>query len=218
MTTTLTNSTGRVTASGVAWGVGVGLALCLLTGLSPFSQVDRNALALLAITVSVLLGVLTVTTKDIRTNPIANGRRGVIAGLALALVIALGDPMFALTAALWIVPASLIGAATVTAIGWRWFGVPIVACWILLCGLPFLYETSEAAGWIALHCNPWLGMSFDVVGGNPLTRDVIYMGEKSRLIDEPAQALMTSASLWLVAFVSTGALAIRSRVICDRKA
>ncbi|MHC4841269.1 MAG: hypothetical protein ACYTDT_10005 [Planctomycetota bacterium] len=191
----------------MTWGVACGLLLCLVTGLSPFSSVDRSALVLLAITVALPLGCISRTSGE----SLANGQRAAITGLFLALTVSAGDPWLGLLTALWIVPVTLFGAAALGATGQRWVGMPLSAGWILLCGLPFLYQTSELAGWFALHLNPWLGMSMDVVGGDPLRREVIYMGEKSPLIDAPAQALMGSGVLWLFALSATVALVIRLR-------
>jgi len=213
MTTNSTYSAGKTVVAGLIWGLAVGVGICLLTGLSPFSKVDRSALVLLAITVALPLGVLVSARAESKKEVLANGQRALIAGLILALTVAVGDPAMALKTAMWTVPAALIGGGISGAIRAKWVGLPLVAGWLLLCGMPFLYETSSAAEWLTLNGTPWLGMSLDVVGGDPLRREVMYMGEKSPIIDQPAQALMGSGSLWLAALVATIALAIKARLI-----
>ncbi len=212
MTTNSTHNLHKTALAGLIWGLAVGVGICLLTGLSPFSKVDRSALVLLAITVALPLGVLVCAQAKSKNEVLANGQRALIAGLVLALTVAAGDPVMALKTAMWTIPAALIGGGLSGAIEAKWVGLPLVAGWLLLCGMPFLYETSPTAEWLTLNGTPWLGMSLDVVGGDPLRREVMYMGEKSPIIDQPVQALMGNGTLWLAALVATVVLVIKARL------
>jgi hypothetical protein len=57
---------------------------------------------------------------------------------------------------------------------------------------------------------PWLGFAQDAIGGDPLRRSVIYLGQWSSLGDQPALGLLTAAELWSMAALSLAASLLRA--------
>lgn len=197
---------------GAIAGPVTGAALCLIAGLSPLAAADRPALALFALCLSLPLGVaLARPEADVRA---AGGRAGaaLVAGVLLAMTVSIGDFALLLRTASWCAAGALLGAMLGGLA--RGTGAAATMAWLVLCGLPFF--GGELGAWRALAEDyamqgcPWLGFSQDAMGGDPLRRSVMYLGQWSSLGDKPAFGLLNAAELWAAAALALAANLLRS--------
>jgi hypothetical protein len=201
-----------------AWPAALGLSvaaalvLCLASGLWPLAAVDRQALALfalcLALPLGAALGRVQGTPRDAGTRAAA----GLLAGLVLATLLTLPDPALWVRTASWCAAAALLGCAVGGLAGAA--GMAATLGWLGLCGLPFfcgrLGALAPAAESLALWGCPWLGFSADALGGDPLRRPVIYLGQWSSLGDKPALGLLQAWHLWFMAALALCAALARA--------
>jgi len=209
---TIPKNSWQVYAVAAAAGVCTGAALCLLGGLSPLAAADRPALALWAVCASLPLGAALGTAEPDAGKAGLRAGAALVAGAMLALVATVGDAGLLWRTASWCGAAALIGA-TLAGVA-RAGGVLATLIWLALCGLPFfcgkLGEYSTLAEGYALQVCPWLGFSHDALGGDPLRRTVIYLGQWSSLGDKPAFGLLAAAELWLAALLALAANLLRA--------
>ena len=210
-----------------ALGLGAGAALIAATGLSPLASSDRPALALIALCISLPLGAAlrglapfspretgaadqTAPAKKV-PDPFHAAIAALLAGLLLSMLATAPDPdLFARTAS-WCAGAALLGQALGSITG----GAPVTLLWLALCAGPFaagfMGSWQNAAELYAMQGCPWLGFSQDALGGDPLRKPVLYLGQWSTLSDQPALGLLTAAELWAMAALALAASMLRPR-------
>lgn len=201
----------RLWLTAAVLGSVVALFLCFAGGLSPLAAADRPALALFALCAAFPVGAMLGRLETTRRAAGARAAAGLVGGLALALVVSLPDPALAVRTASWCAAAALLGCA-LAGLG-RGLGMAALLAWLGLCGLPFfcgsLGTWRQAAESVALAACPWLGFSADALGGDPLRRQVIYLGQWSSLGDEPATGLLQAWQLWVAAALALVAALVR---------
>lgn len=197
---------------GLAAGLGAGLLVCLSAWLNPLAASDRPALALLAVTISLPLGVLLARhTAGVRDAG-GVGLAALVAALGLAACVSLFEPALLVRTGSWCIAAGVLGVSVSSTV--RGAGVAVTAAWLVLCGLPFFYWrlpilTSSAEAWALQGC-PWLGFAQDAVGGDPLRRPVLYLGHWSELSGNTGMGMLEASTLWLAAVPAFGALLVAS--------
>lgn len=203
------------TSRSVLFGAGAGAATALLASagmwLSPLDPGDRNVLALVAVCMSLPLGVL-VAGETRAPHKVALA--GLCAALSLVTLLAIYEPVLWFRALVWCAAGTLIGGSM--GAQHRAMGGAAAVFWLALCGLPFYAGSvpligDTAVSWAHGGC-PWLGFSQDALGGDPLRRQVIYLGQLSVLTDEPAYGLLSAGTLWLAAALSLAILLARQWV------
>jgi hypothetical protein len=205
----------------VALGLGTAGALIAASGLSPLAAADRPALALFAVCLSLPLGAaLGSFASDSQAKNVPDplrlrGNRAIgalLCGALPALFLTGPDPAFFVRTASWCAAGCLLGAALAGLA--RGVGLLASMGWLSLCGLPFFCD--KLGGWsgtaemYALQGCPWLGFSLDAIGGDPLRRSVIYLGQWSSLGDQPSIGLLTAAELWGAAALALAASLLRA--------
>ncbi|MCC6573674.1 MAG: hypothetical protein IT462_07775 [Planctomycetes bacterium] len=206
---------------GAATGAIIGAVLLVATTLSPLAALDRRALALVCVSLAVPVGaMLAFAPANLRQAGLP-AFRALAGGLALALVVVAADPRLALALALWLCPAMMIGASLGSLDKRGIAGLIAAGCWLALCAAPFFFQvfedTSYGVGsrWWALQGCPWLGfaqshLSLDPSRPlDPLRQDIIYMGHWSKLTDMPANGLLSSGTLWVLAALALAAALVR---------
>lgn len=201
---------------------GVVAAVIVIAGawLSPLAAGDRPALALLAVTLSVPLGAVAgrASTGLRDAGGIAAG--AIVAALVFASVLTVFQPALWLRTGSWCVAGVLIGACLQSTV--RGGGLFASSMWLFLCGLPFFYDklpwyTETFRHW-ALEGSPWIGFSYDAIGGDPLRRSIIYMGHWTELGDAPVAGALTAGTLWLTALFTLAGLLATSLLRPTRQA
>lgn len=189
------------------------VVLIVASGLSPLSAGDRPALALIAVTLSVLVGGFAARpTKSLRdASNVALA--GVLSGLVLSLVVVF-EPSLWIRTASWCVAGALAAACVGSWFRGAWFVV--LGGWVFLNGLPFFYEYLGRETWqdIALTWSPWLGFSQDAFSLDPLRRSILYMGHWSDLTTLPPANLFSASNLW---WLSMGGLTVLFAVAMFRQ-
>ncbi|MCC7507865.1 MAG: hypothetical protein IT464_00650 [Planctomycetes bacterium] len=191
-----------------------GVLVAVATWLSPLAAIDRAALALIAVTLSMPLGVVAVGPADNLRDAVRRALCAMTACAAFVTVLAVAEPALWFRALVWCLPAALIGGS-LAALG-RVLGVAAAFGWLALCGLPFYFDAmpvlrDTASNWALSGC-PWLGFSQDVLGGDPLRRPVLYLGRMSGLSDRPVGDLLGAGTLWLAGALSLATLMARCGV------
>ena len=205
MTSTISSRLWRAPVRGLLWGGGAGLAIVLLVGLNPFAGADRPALSLIAVTLSLPLGVSVVRLPPNMREAGREALAALVSGLALASLVAMAEPALWVRTASWCAAAALLGGCLALLLRHPAGGFLVTLGWLFMCGLPFFYDRlglPALEDW-ALQGSPWLGFASDAFGGDPLRRSVIYMGQWSGLSSRPAEGLLQSWLIWLL-----GALAL----------
>lgn len=207
-----TNSTtSKAVGAAALLGVAGGVLVAAATWLSPLAAIDRATLALIAVTLSVPLGVMASGPVDNLRDAVRRALCALAACTAFVTVLALAEPALWFRTLVWCLPAALIGGS-LAAFG-RAFGVAAAFGWLALCGLPFFFDSMpvlrETAGNWALSGCPWLGFSQDVLGSDPLRRPVMYLGRMSALSDKPVSDLLGAGTLWLAAALTLATLMAR---------
>ncbi len=203
--TSLTTSSAIVI--GALGGAGAAIALCVATGLSPLAAVDRPALALVGLVLVPPMAAMVSRRASSAHDARLLALRAVVAGAVLASLLTLAEPELWIRTIAWYLPLAVTGAAAATCS--RGLAVAAVIAWLAMCGLPFFchavpFMAATAESW-ALGATPWIGFSQDALGGDPLRREVIYMGHWSSLADQPATNLLQTARVWVAAILSLGA-------------
>lgn len=164
---------------------------------------------MLSVCLSVPLGAAAVGRS--RTTA-GNALAGLCSAFVLVTVLTVFEPALWFRALVWCGAGTLLGAG----IGGQHRALGIVAgfAWLALCGLPFFAGSvpvfrETAAIWAHGGC-PWLGFSQDALGGDPLRRQVLYLGQLSVLTDEPAYGLLNAGTLWVAAALAVATLAARN--------
>lgn len=203
------------------FGAGAGASVALLASagmwLSPLDAGDRNVLALVAVCLSVPLGV--IAAGETRA-PLSAALAGLCAALSMVTLLAIYEPALWFRALVWCAAGALIGASLRAQ--HRALGAAAAVFWLALCGLPFYAGSVPLIGetamtWAHGGC-PWLGFSQDALGGDPLRRQVIYLGQLSVLTDEPAYGLLSAGTLWVAAALSLATLLARQWSLAPLKA
>jgi hypothetical protein len=206
---TTISTTSKNAGIGALFGLGAATLICLAAWLSPLAAQDRPALALIAIAVALPLGAAAGATG---LSAASLAARGLAAGFALATMLTVFTFELWTHAVLWCCAAALIGSA-LAGFG-RVAAVAAAAGWLMLCGLPFFYDSmpvlrGTAADWALTGC-PWLGFSHSAIGGDPLRRPVLYLGQLSGLSDQPVYGLLTAGTLWIAAALAWSAHVVKS--------
>lgn len=216
------NSSGpRILVASAALAAAVAICVAVAAQLSPLAAADRPALALMAVCLSLPLGAALgslAADSPAKKGPDPLRRQGNLAfaallcGALLALFLTGPDPAFFARTASWCAAGSLLGAALAGLA--RGAGLLASMGWLAMCGLPFFCD--KLGGWsgtaeiYALQGCPWLGFSLDAIGGDPLRRSVIYLGQWSSLGDQPSMGLLTAAELWGAAALALAASLLRA--------
>ncbi len=193
-------------------GVACALLLITVTGLSPLAAVDRVALALLALCVSLPLGAALSRCATTTRQAADHAAGALLAGATLGLLITGPEPALAMRTVLWCAGACLVGSSLggIT----RGASVVVTLTWLGLCALPFV--CGAAGSWqpqaeaYALAGCPWLGMSHDVTGVDPLHRSVVYLGQWSAISDRAPDGFASALQLWVAAALALSAYLLRS--------
>ncbi len=210
-----TNSTtSKAVGAAAALGVSAGVLVAAATWLSPLAALDRASLALVAIVLSLPLGVIASAPARVMRDAACRALCALTACAAFVTVLTVAEPALWFRTLVWCLPAALIGGS-LAALG-RAAGLGSAFAWLALCGLPFYFDAMpvlrETAGNWALSGCPWLGFSQDVLGGDPLRRPVIYLGRMSGLSDKPVSGLLDAGTLWLAGTLSLATLMARCGV------
>lgn len=211
----------RHLAVGAGVGIIQGVALLAVTSLSPLAALDRRALALIALTLALPLGVMMSLTPTALRQAGLPAFRAIACALTLAMVLGAGDVGMAGALTLWLCPAMVIGASLGSLDRRGLTGAAAAGGWLVLCAAPFFYQVFEGTmleGGIrlwALQGCPWLGfaqahLSLDPSRPlDPLRQDIIYMGHWSGLTDMPASDLLAPKTLWWLATLALAAALVR---------
>lgn len=217
-TSTTTNSppdqphVGRGLGSALLAALACAVLLVGLTGLSPLAAVDRVALGLLALCISLPLGAALSRPATTSRQAASGAAAALAAGALLGLLTTGPDPALAVRAMLWCAAACLLGCALAGIA--RGAGVVATLTWLGLCAMPFACGATGSwqpqAEAFALAGCPWLGMSQDVTGVDPLHRSVMYLGQWSAISDRAPGGFATALQLWVAAALALSALLLRS--------
>ena len=207
--------------AGAGAGLLVGGVIALATSLSPLAALDRRALALIALSISLPLGAaLAFAPKTLKQAGLP-AFRAIAAAASLSLAMAAADPTLALALLLWVCPAAIVGASLASLDRRGVTGLIASVLWLALNASPFFFQvfdgTAYGAGarrWALEGC-PWLGfaqanLAMDAGQAlDPLRQEVLYMGHFSALTDMPAMGLLSSGTLWWLAVLAVAAALVR---------
>lgn len=207
-----TTSTTSSALRGLAFGLACGVAACAAAWLSPLAASDRPSLALIAVTLSLPLGVVTARTPQNIREASGVGISAVVAALSMATLLTIFEPGLWLRTASWCIAACLIGASVGSTV--RVAGLVVTCGWLFLNGLPFFYDrlpvlADSAETWALQGC-PWLGFSGDAFGGDPLRRPVLYLGQWTKLTGAGSFSVLRVSTLWLTAVPAFASLLVAS--------